>query len=285
MIKKLPLFLEKLDVTVFDTETTGLDPDSGDRIIEIAAVRIKNGVRAGTFHSLVNPGRPVSPGAFQVNGISDEMLEGAPAMKEIIPGFVEFIRGSCLCAYNSPFDMGFLDAEFRRAGKRFPRDTVVVDILAMARGLLRLERHALWYVARSLGVESEQEHRALSDVELTLEVFSLLLEAARSKKIATFDEFVGLFGRQCRAVEAMNNEKLSRLRKAIEKGAAVKIRYFSRSEGAISERRVIPRGMKTGSRNAGELLNAYCCVNNKERIFRLDGILALRQIPQRTVAP
>jgi DNA polymerase III epsilon subunit len=189
-MKKKQLHLGELDVTVFDTETTGLDPRSGDRIIEIAAVRFKNGIRAGTFHSLVDPCRPVSRGAFMVNGISDEMLEGAPSMKELLPGFVDFIRGSCLCAYNAPFDMGFLHEEFRRAGKRFPRGIVVVDILAMARRLLRLQRHALWYVAKSLGAGSGvQEHRALSDVELTMEVFTLLLEAARSKGISTFSEW------------------------------------------------------------------------------------------------
>ena len=187
---KKQLHLDDLDITVFDTETTGLDPRSGDRIIEIAAVRFKNGVRAGTFHSLVDPCRPVSRGAFMVNGISDEMLEGAPRMKELLPGFVDFIRGSCLCAYNAPFDMGFLHEEFSRAGKRFPRGIVVVDILAMARRLLRLERHALWFVAKSLGAGNGiQEHRALSDVELTMEVFTLLLEAARAKGKTTLSEW------------------------------------------------------------------------------------------------
>jgi DNA polymerase III epsilon subunit family exonuclease len=99
MVKRI----DEVEFTIFDTETTGLSPDLGDRIVEIAAVRIKGDKVMGTFESLINPGRDVSEAAFSVNHISAEMLISAPRSQEIIPRFLDFIEGSCLCAYNAGF--------------------------------------------------------------------------------------------------------------------------------------------------------------------------------------
>lgn len=176
--------IKEIEFTIFDTETTGLDPRAGDRIVELAAVRFKGEERIGVFQSLVNPEYPISPGAFNVNKISAQMLVGAPKPYEIIPKFLDFVRGSCLCCYNADFDLGFLNNELRILGLDQIKGIPVVDILKIARmAMPGLERYALWYVAENLGIKVKQEHRALSDVELTLGVFRRLKEKMREKGI------------------------------------------------------------------------------------------------------
>ena len=169
--------ISEIEFTIFDLETTGLDPQSGDRIIEVAAVRFRDEQRLGEFQSLVNPGqKAVSPGAFAVNQISQQMLEQAPEISEVLPKFSEFISGSCLASYNAPFDFDFLSSELILTNNRFPDELQIVDILTMVKRMLPgLERYALESVANHLGVKSIQEHRALSDAKLATQRESLIL--------------------------------------------------------------------------------------------------------------
>lgn len=174
--------IDEIEFTVFDTETTGLDPVAGDRIVELAAIRFKGDKRLAVFESLVNPEYPVSLGAFNVNKISREMLMSAPKPREIIPKFLDFVQGSFLCCYNADFDLGFLNNELRILGLAQMKDNPIVDILKIARvALPGLERYALWYVAENLGIKIKQEHRALADVELTLGVFYKLKDIIKAK--------------------------------------------------------------------------------------------------------
>ena len=186
--------IEEIEFTIFDTETTGLDPRSGDRIIEIAGIRFKGEVKISSFQSLVNPLRPISPGAFQVNHISQEMLKDAPTIEKVLPDFLDFIKDSCLCSYNAGFDLEFLNNELKLAGRKPLEGIVVADILRMARRLLpNQERYALWFIADKLGIKAKQEHRAFSDVEMTLGVFSSLKQILQSKQISSFMHFASLF--------------------------------------------------------------------------------------------
>ncbi|MDD3087016.1 MAG: 3'-5' exonuclease [Candidatus Omnitrophica bacterium] len=167
--------IDKAEFTIFDTETTGLDYKSGDRVVELAAVRFKGEESLCSFDSLVNPGRPVSPQAFSVNKISEEMLLSAPPPGEVIPGFLDFIKESILCSYNAGFDLGFLNNELRLLGREGVRGIIVLDILRIARHALpALESYSLAAVALRLGIKIKQSHRALCDVELTLKVFNRL---------------------------------------------------------------------------------------------------------------
>jgi DNA polymerase III epsilon subunit family exonuclease len=267
--------VDETEFTVFDTETTGLDPNS-DRIIELAAVRVRGDENIATFHTLVHPGRPVSEGAFRVNGISDAMLAGAPQMADVIPRFTEFIRGSCLCAYNAPFDMGFIINEYRRAEVEFPQDIAVVDVLAMARHLLPIERHPLWAVAEHLKIGSGQEHRALSDVELTVGVFAQLKARLREKDITAIEDYVGLFGRGCQTHEEIQRQKVIQIQRAIDLGAKIRIKYFSRSDTRVSERDVIPREIRL-ERNQTYLIG-FCCGRGSERTFLVERILGVEML-------
>ena len=167
----------KQEFIIFDVETTGLSPRWGDRIVEIAAIRIKNLKPVENFYSFVDPQKEISWGAFQVNGITEEMLIGAPTAKEILPRFLEFIGRGALIGHNIGFDLSFLCHELSLLGLRLKKETVIIDTLKIARHLLpHLSRYPLWHVAESLGIRKTQEHRAMADVTLTFDVFCRLLK-------------------------------------------------------------------------------------------------------------
>jgi len=266
--------LDEVEFVIFDTETTGLSPDSGDRIIELAALRVKGDKELGVFQSLVNPKRPVSEAAFQVNHISQEMLVDAPDIKAVLPGFLEFIRGSCLCSYNAGFDMSFLGNELKNSGFKFPEGVLVVDILKMSRRLLPgIERHALWFVSEKLGIKAEQKHRALSDVEMTLQVFSALKKSLKEKGVFDFGNFLNLFSLPSEQLDDLNNRKASRIQEAIDLKMKLRIKYLATSNAVVTEREVLPKEIKQ-ERGQGYLVG-YCSLRREERTFRIDGIVSL----------
>jgi DNA polymerase III epsilon subunit family exonuclease len=269
--------IEEVEFVIFDTETTGLDPGSGDRIVEIAAMRFKSLEKLGQFQSLINPGRQISPQAFEVNRISPDMLADSPKAEEVLPGFLDFIKGSCLCSYNLPFDLGFLNNELKLAKLSTLENFTLIDILAMSRKLLpKLQRHALCSVAYSLGIESKQEHRALADVELTWEVFKQLRAKLQEKGVGGFRDFLHLFGMSKGAANSINEQKIAKIEEAIEQGLKLRIKYFSRSTSVVSEREVLPKEIKIEQKQA--YLVGLCFLRNEERTFRIDNILDIGTI-------
>jgi DNA polymerase III epsilon subunit family exonuclease len=266
--------IDEVEFTIFDTETTGLETAIGDRIVEIAGIRFKGKIRLATFETLVNPNRPISLAAQMVNNITPEMLKDAPSIDKVMPEFLDFARGSCLCSYNAAFDLEFLNNELKFMGKNLPEDIVVADILKMARRLLPgLESYSLWFVADNLGIKTKQEHRALSDVELTLEVFNKLKERLQLKGISDFMDFTSLFGLNSQFLDNINNQKIAKIQEAIDLGIRLKIKYLSSSNAEVSEREVIPKEIRQEKNR--QYLVGYCCLRNEERTFRIDGILHL----------
>ena len=268
--------IDEVEFTIFDTETTGLEPESGDRVVEIAGIRFKGKEIIATFQTLINPHKPISLAAFQVNKITADMLDNAPETVEAIPKFLEFSGESCLCSYNAAFDLEFLKSELKLIGKSLP-DNSVVDILRMARRIMPgLERYSLWFVADKLGIKTQQEHRALSDVELTLEVFNKLNGLLQAKGISDFKNFLSLFGIKSGLLNDINNQKIAKIQEAISLGVKLKIRYLAGVDASVSEREVVPKQIKQD--NSRSYLVAYCCLRNEERTFRVDGILHLEII-------
>lgn len=171
-----------ISFTVFDVETTGLNPKSGDRIVEIAAMRIDNGIidHSHPFFSLVNPGRKISSEAQRINKITNEEVLTEPTIDLILPKFLTFAENSILVAHNATFDISFLEAE---------KDMCwgYVDIpeclctLQLSRSLFPHEfRHNLDIVGKRMGVNSpEMRHRALPDVFITAQVFLNLLQKGK----------------------------------------------------------------------------------------------------------
>jgi DNA polymerase III subunit alpha, Gram-positive type len=269
--------IEEIEFTIFDTETTGLDPTCGDRIVELAALRVKGGKRLGEFSALVNPGREISPEAFAVNKISPEMLKDSPGIEKIMPEFLEFIKGSCLCSYNAKFDLGFLNNELKLIGSPDLGDFVVFDVLTMAKRLLpTLERYPLWFVAQKLEVKLIQMHRAFSDVEMTWEVFNKLKIICQQKGIPGFTNYCNLFAFNPTLLEYSNHQKTLVIQKYIQSKESLKLHYFSSHNGQVRLREVIPREVKQD--NKYRYLIAYCCLKKEELTFRLDNILSF-EIP------
>ena len=267
-----------IEFTIFDVETTGLEPESGERIVEIAAVKVRNKQGLGTFHSLVNPGnRKISPAAFAVNQISQDMLKGAPNISEVMPLFLNFVSGSCLAAYNAPFDFGFLSSESKLINSELPAGLQIVDILIMAKNILPgLERYALESVSKTLGINKIQEHRALSDAQLTVEVFGQLTSILIKKGIVDFEQFVSLFGLNSQLLDNINSSKIARIQQALDLRVGLKIKYLSRQTAELTEREVIPRAIKQ-ERNQTYLVG-FCNLRNEERTFRIENILHLEML-------
>lgn len=269
--------IDEVDFTIFDTETTGLDPESGDRIVEIAGIRFRGKARLGIFQKLINPQRPISPAAFQVNKISPGMLKDAPTVDIILPDFMNFIRGSILCSYNASFDLAFLNSELRLCGFKPLEGVTVADVLKMAKRLLPgMERYALWFVADKLGIRSKQEHRAFSDVELTLEVFNRLKELLNIKGIFDLANFSSLFAINQDALADINNQKTAKIQEAMDLGLKLKIKYISASSAAVTERELIPKEIRKEKNTL--YLVGFCCLRNEERTFRIDSILHLEML-------
>lgn len=176
--------LTEQQFVIFDVETTGLAPHSGDRIIEIAALKINHLKPTEKFHSLLNPEREISWGAYRVNGISQTMVAHAPKAREILPKFLEFIDGSFLVGHNIKFDLGFLSNELSLINLPWGEERQAIDTIKMARALLPgLMSYSLAAVSQALGIEMIQRHRAMSDVELTFTVFRHLLENAARQEL------------------------------------------------------------------------------------------------------
>ncbi len=144
-----------------DVETTGIEPAEGHRICEIALLKFLRGDVIDSLVSLVNPLRPVSPGASAINGITDLMVAGAPLFIDLLPRILTFIENDVLVFHNAPFDLSFLRAESRLAGGEWP-ENAVVDTLVLARRTGRFRSHSLSSICRELNIGAGF-HRAEAD--------------------------------------------------------------------------------------------------------------------------
>lgn len=176
------MYFEGKEIVVFDVETTGLSPARGDRIVEIAAIKIRNLVPVDRFHSLVNPQRSISLEAFEVNRISPEMLLEAPTARQVLPDFLNFLGQATLVGHNIHFDLSFLYNELDLLGITGKKDLKFFDTMHLARKILpQLSRYSLWSIARFLAIGKSQKHRAMDDAQMTFEVFERLVKIAEQK--------------------------------------------------------------------------------------------------------
>lgn len=163
---------------VLDTETTGFDPETGDRIVEIGAVELLNHLPTGrTFHVYINPERDMPAEALAVHGLTSEFLSDKPRFSEICSDFIDFISDARLIIHNAAFDMKFLNWELHRAGRpRIPFDRAI-DTVAMARQKFPGAPVSLDALCRRWGIDNSNRtlHGALLDSELLAEVYLELI--------------------------------------------------------------------------------------------------------------
>ncbi|HMV04318.1 MAG TPA: exonuclease domain-containing protein [Accumulibacter sp.] len=178
--------LSDLTYTVFDTETTGLEPAAGDEIIQIGAVRIVNGrlLRQESFDQLVDPEKFLRPEGVRVHGITDDMVRGQPHIDVVLPAFHEFCSDTVLVAHNAAFDMRFLQLKEERTGVVFSQP--VLDTLLLS-GVLQpnQDSHQLDSIAERLGINVTARHNALGDAQATGEVFLKMLPLLGQMGIVT----------------------------------------------------------------------------------------------------
>lgn len=163
---------------VLDTETTGFDPESGDRIVEIGGVELHNHVATGnTYHQYINPERDMPQEAFEVHGLGDDFLRDKPKFAEIGQAFVDFVGDAKLVIHNAAFDMKFLNAELRWMKLReLPWDQAI-DTLAIARKKFPGSPASLDALCRRFGIDNSSRtlHGALLDSEILAEVYLELI--------------------------------------------------------------------------------------------------------------
>jgi len=173
---------------VLDTETTGLNPRSGDRIIEVGCVEIVNRRLTGNnFHSYINPERDSEEGALAVHGLTREFLSDKPKFAEIADQLRDYLRGAEIIIHNAPFDVGFLDAEFKRLELPCFTEHVahITDTLVLAREIYPGKRNSLDALCDRYGVSNAHRtlHGALLDAELLAEVYLAMTRGQNSLTI------------------------------------------------------------------------------------------------------
>jgi DNA polymerase III subunit epsilon len=178
--------LGALTYTVFDTETTGLEPSAGDEIISIGAVRIVNGrlLTGEVFEQLVDPRRPLRAESIRIHGIQPGMLHGQPAIEQVLPAFHRFCEDTVLVGHNAAFDMRFLQLKQSATGVHFTQP--VLDTLLLSAVLHdNLATHQLDAIAERFGVNVVGRHTAVGDAIMTGEIFLKMIPLLAERRIVT----------------------------------------------------------------------------------------------------
>lgn len=161
---------------VLDTETTGLSPEEGHRIIEIGCIELANRkLTDNRFHVYLNPDRDIDTGAIEVHGISNEFLSDKPRFVDIIDDFIAYISGAELVIHNAPFDIGFINHELHLAGRvaDIEKDCSILDTLVVARKKHPGQRNSLDALCKRYGIDNSHRelHGALLDAEILADVY------------------------------------------------------------------------------------------------------------------
>jgi len=270
--------ITSVPVAYVDVETTGLNPFSGDRVVEIAVLRCVGEEPQDAFLRLIDPQRPMSPDAYAIHHISDAMLAGQPTFGDVAGEMLQVLSGAVYIGHNLAFDLGFLESELRRAGVAQPEYIVGLDTLRLARRRYALPRYGLEYLARSLRLEiGAHAHRAMADVLLTRLVFERLLDDLASETALTTRYLQALQGGRIHERRPTLPPVPPIISQAVQTHTPLRLRYRS-GNGNESERTVTPLGLV----DHGDTLTlvADCHLRQERRSFRLDRIIAVELAPE-----
>jgi DNA polymerase III epsilon subunit family exonuclease len=267
--------IDETDFVVLDVETTGLSVKNSDRVCEIGAVKIRGGAVVDSFGSLINPQRPISSGAYAVNQISPQMLESAPIFPSIIQRLAAMMKDSVVVAYNAPFDLSFVNNEFRLSG--YPvLPNPVVDALVIARQLFPgIGKYKQENIAAVLNLTFPLRHRAQEDAMMTAKIFLILTSILKAYDLTTIGD---LTRRDLNAI--LQAKRRSIIQEAIHNKKNLWIKYLSPNSAEITTRVITP---KTFTPDYSLLANdssllAHCHLVNDVRLFRIDRVLDIRTI-------
>jgi len=273
--------LAEVPIVVLDTETTGLYPGLGHRVVEIAAIRLEprqsvTWQLTGQINQLVNPGRPMDPEASRVNGITDFDLVQAPPFDSVVSDLLRLAEGAVLVAHNARFDAGFIGMELYIQGLT-GRGVTNLNLpnpwlctLELARRCFHFGHNSLRHVALSLGVRTGRSHRAISDVFTTAEILKRMTTELSRRRLRTVAELLEAQGGAIFTPPPPTVQPPPTLAQALANGQSLRIRYAGQY-GATE--RVIDPLYVTEYQGTAYLI-AHCHLRQGQRTFRVDRILA-----------
>lgn len=262
--------IEEVPLAILDTETTGLEPALGHRVIEVAILRLEDWKEVGQINELVNPGRPIPPSASRIHHIYDGDVANAPPFVHLSDKIEEMLDGALVVAHNAAFDAGFVASEWALTGRPLPLNPWACTLL-LARKRFNFWRNNLGEVARALGVRAGRAHRAMNDVWVTAQVLQRMLKDLHHWGIHSVGDLMHAQGGAIRFPPPPPIELPSPLGEAIQNRTPIGIRYLD-DDGHVSERVIEPYYL--GSYRDSDYLVAFCRQTNAQRTFRVDGILA-----------
>lgn len=272
----------EIPIVVLDTETTGLYPGLGHRVVEIGAIRLEGWKVVREIDYLLQPGRKMEVKASAVSGIRDDDLMGQPTFGDIADELLELLQGALLVAHNASFDAEFLATEFLISGHvaQTERTATVLPnpwlcTLQLARRHFYFGYNNLAHVAQKLGVRIGQIHRALTDVYTTAEVLKRMVHELGKQRIYTVGDLLYAQGASIYAPSPPKIPLPPPIAEAIAKSRQLRIIYIS--DSGETQRIISPH---YAAQHRGEAyLIAYCHLRQEQRTFRLDRIFSAEVVP------
>lgn len=263
-----------IPIVVLDTETTGLYPGLGHRVVEIGAIRLENWREVGRINTLLQPGRKMEAKASAVNGITDADLVGQPTFSDVADDLLALLDGAVLVAHNAEFDAGFLGQELlihglQTTGQPANLSTPWLCTLLLARQYFYFGRNSLSHVARQLGVRMGRAHRALSDVYMTAEILKRMVRKLEQQRLETVNDLLHAQGGAIFAPSFSTFGLPELMTTALANGRNLHIHYQGKQGN--SQREITP--LFPGQHRGITYLIAYCHQAKEQRTFRLDRIL------------
>lgn len=258
-----------------DVETTGLDPNSGDKICEIAVIKTVGGQIADEFVTLINPGRSIPERAVSIHGITQTMVNRAPLFRDIADDLLDFLTDTVIVAHNARFDLEFLRSELRNSNLSLPENNVI-DTLGIARRYYTFPSNSLGEIARYIGLPIDKQHRALADVTTTKDIFEYFLKdlERRGIRLKRLKDILKLQGK---SVELNTSNELvlpAEIEQALREKSKLEIKYLSAYEEETSIRVIEPFDISASKTNT--YIHAYCHLRKERCTFRLDRILGIK---------
>jgi DNA polymerase-3 subunit epsilon len=252
-----------------DIETTGLSPWFGDRICEVAIVATEGKRIKGTYCTLINPERPLSPGAISANALAETDLRSAPVFAEVADQVEKWLTDAIVVCHNARFDLQFLDSEYRRINRELQIPNLI-DTLLVARQYFDLPSYSLHSIADAFHLSTIKEHGAREDALNARSIFFAMLGSLKTLK-KPLDDFIGIYNSPAWPDEGI--QLPTELEEAIYSGKRLFIRYLNKA-GEHTERWITPKQVIGLADYI--YLQAYCHLREAERSFRLDRIVEIR---------
>jgi len=262
--------VEQVPLAILDAEFTGLVPALGDRVIEIAILRLENTRLAGELNELVNPGRPISPGASRVSGLHNSDVADAPCFADLADQIAELLDGALIVSHYAEFDAAFIAAEWTLTGRPYLLNPWACT-LQLARRQYRFWRNSLRDVARELDVSYGRAHRAMGDAWTTARIFRRMLRDLSGKGICTVGQLMYAQGGEIRFPPPPPINLDPSLDAAVRNQTPMGVRYWD-DNGQTTEQVIEPYYLS--SYREDDYLVAFCRSRNAQRVFRIDRILA-----------